>query len=465
MIAQEGYDVVVIGAGPAGMAAACTVSNAGARVLVLDEQRAPGGQIYRAIETNTRTTAPDLGEAYYCGKEQVAAFRACDADYIPGAVVWQVSDEREIGYSVDGAAALVRARHVIIASGAQERPFPIPGWTKAGVMTAGAAQILLKQSRIGIKNAIFIGTGPLLFLLAYQYIEAGLPIRAFIDLTPRENYLKAIAYCADALGARKRLYDGWRWRRALAATDTPIVTGVEAVRIVGEGTAAGIDYKKRGAWESLTGTHVLLHQGIIPNINISLAAGCGAAWDRSSVCWTIRTDEWYRSIVPGISVVGDAAAIGGAVAAPSAGTIAGLEALCALKVITAAERDKTARPHRLVVARERRLQRFLSTLFRPAERFRVPLDDDTIVCRCEEVSVGAVRQAVLIGCDGPNQLKSFSRCGMGPCQGRFCGTTVSELIATINGSSVEDTGYFRLRPPIKPLRLEELAGLDSSATV
>ena len=102
---------------------------------------------------------------------------------------------------------------------------------------------------------------------------------------------------------------------------------------------------------------------------------------------------------------------------------------------------------------------FLDAMFRPARQFRIPADDATIICRCEEVSAARVREAVALGCVGPNQLKAFSRCGMGPCQGRLCGLTISEMIASQRGQSVAEVGALRLRPPVKPLMLAELAAL------
>ena len=162
---SEHYDIIVIGAGPAGMAASQVASEHGANTLVLDEQRNPGGQIYRAIEVAQNHERPELGEDYQEGMSLARAFRDSSFQYIPEASVWQLSQDLEVGYSKDGAARIVSAKQIILATGAQERPMPVPGWTLPGVMTAGAAQILLKESEIGIENAVFAGTGPLLYLI------------------------------------------------------------------------------------------------------------------------------------------------------------------------------------------------------------------------------------------------------------------------------------------------------------
>ena len=131
---------------------------------------------------------------------------------------------------------------------------------------------------------------------------------------------------------------------------------------------------------------------------------------------------------------------------------------CRLGRIEAAERDSRAAPLHAARRRDLRIRPFLETLYRPADDQRTPLADDVIVCRCEDVTAGDIRAALALGCPGPNQLKAFTRCGMGPCQGRLCGPTVTELIATERGVPVADVGYYRLRPPVKPVTLGELAG-------
>ncbi len=460
---SDAIDIIVVGAGPAGMAAAIAATRHGARTLVLDEQRKPGGQIYRAVESTKTRKRPELGKSYHAGLNLAEAFRDCDAEYVPQATVWQLSREGELGYSADGAARIVRGRQVILATGAQERPFPVPGWTQAGVMTAGAAQILLKESGIGVENAIFAGTGPLLYLIAHQYLAFGIPIKAFVDLTPGKNYLRALRHLPGALSGIARIAEGWRWKRRIANSDTRYIAGADDIRIIGDGTATGLAYRRNGGWTEISSDHVLLHQGVVPNVNLSMAAGCESRWNEELLCWTIKVDDWFQSSLSNIAVTGDGTSISGAIAAEHSGHIAALGALERLGKLDATARDRLARPHRAVLATERRLRPFLDSLFRPADNFRIPGASDTVVCRCEEITAGTIRDVVEIGCAGPNQLKSFCRCGMGPCQGRFCGLTVSELIADVTGAPISDVGYYRLRPPVKPLHLSELAALELPA--
>jgi len=450
-------DVAVIGAGPAGMAAALTLRTHGLSVAVLDEQPSPGGQIYRAVATGPLRDGGILGPDYAQGRGLVEAFLSAGIDYRPGAVVWQVGPGAQIACTVDERAHRLAARAVLIATGAMERPMPVPGWTLPGVMTAGAAQILLKEAGVAKPHAVFAGTGPLLYLVATQYRRAGVPIKAVLDLTPGANVLPAVARALGALRASRYLVKGTEMMAGLAGLH---VSRIEEIRAEGEGRLEAVRYRRRGRWHRLETEALFLHQGVVPQTSLALAAGCAHDWDPSQLCWRPRLDAWGGSSAAGIAIAGDGAGIGGAVAAELSGRIAGLGLAEHLGRITEAERDRHAAP--LLVARRRDLQvrPFLETLFRPGDAQRIPPEDATIVCRCEEVTAGALRVSLALGAQGPNQLKAFNRCGMGPCQGRLCGLTVSEMIAAARGLPVQAVGTYRIRPPVKPVTLGALAALD-----
>ncbi len=456
---KDHYDIAVIGAGPAGMAAAVLAAEHGASTLLLDEQPRAGGQIYRNISSQTIKNRNILGPDYYKGHDLVSKLAVGNVDHVSDASCWQVSSEHEIGISKDGAARLLHADQIIIATGAMERPFPVAGWTLPGVMNAGAAQILLKSSGITIEDAVFIGTGPLLYLIAYQYLQAGVAIRAIHDTTPHGNYWKALRHLPAAFANLGGLLKGQDWMRKIRAAGIPFIKGIEDVKLSGKNTLEMVEYKRKGKWHQIKTSHALLHQGVVPNSNLAMACGCEHQWNEAQLCWHAITDEWTETNIDGIAVAGDGAGIDGALAAESSGRIAALGALHRYGRITQETRDQLAAPLRRSLARETRIRPFLDVLFQPAEQFRIPNDDATIVCRCEEVTLGSIRQAVLDGCLGPNQLKSFTRCGMGPCQGRSCGLTLSETIARLRNRPVSGIGAFRRRFPVKPLLLGELADL------
>jgi len=224
---KDHYDIAVVGAGPAGMAAATVAAAHGAAVVLFDEQGEAGGQIYRRLASQTIKDQNILGSDYYAGQELVSELGSSGAEHVTGATVWQVSPEREIGISSEGSARLLSASQVILATGAQERPFPVPGWTLPGVMTAGGAQVMLKSSGLAVPDAVFAGSGPLLYLIAYQYMKAGIPIRAILDTTPRVNALRALPHLPSALLSIGALMKGRRWIASLRAAGIPFIKHVE----------------------------------------------------------------------------------------------------------------------------------------------------------------------------------------------------------------------------------------------
>ncbi len=441
------------------MAAAVTAAEAGAKVLVLDEQPGPGGQIYRGIEAPGGAGDTVLGVEYHHGRTLSTALRNSGAGYLPGATVWQVSPQREIGVSVDGMARIITADAVIIATGAMERPFPVPGWTLPGVMSAGAAQIALKAHGLGAPDAVFVGTGPLLYLIAHQYVRAGIAVKAVLDTTPWHRYLTAAPYLPGALLASRQLLKGLGYMRAIRQAGVPFIKGVGSISIAGNGTADAIRYEKSGHLHELAADHIFVHQGVVPNVNLTRATGCDHLWNGAQECWRVVADTWGETSLAGIFAAGDATHIGGALAAEHEGRLAALAALTHTGRLDPSVRNNRGAPIHQALAREMRLRPFLDALFRPPKVHRVPADDATIVCRCEEVTAGDIRRTAALGCPGPNQLKSFCRAGMGPCQGRLCSLTVTEMLAEANNATPGAVGDYRRRPPVKPLTVGELAAL------
>lgn len=174
----------------------------------------------------------------------------------------------------------------------------------------------------------------------------------------------------------------------------------------------------------------------------------------AQLCWQTSVDEWGALDIPRILVAGDGRGIGGAAAAALQGDWRASPAPIQLGKLDAATRDRLAAPLRSALRRHLRIRPFPDALYRPKPAHRMPADD-VIFCRCEEVC--DIRGFVGLGCTGPNQAKAFGRCGMGPCRGRQCGLTVTELIAEARGVSPAQVGYYRIRPPIKPVTLWELA--------
>lgn len=461
------FDYVIVGAGPAGLAAATTASALGIRTAVVDEQPEPGGQIYRGVESVAAKRPAHLvvlGPDYAAGLDLVKQFRAGTAEYLPNTSVWQIDGERTVftramGRTA-GRTARIAAKQILIAAGAMERPVPIPGWTLPGVMTCGAAQTLLKSTgAVPDGRFVLAGSGPLLLLLAVQLVRAGIKPAAILETRP--NYFPALRHLPGFLKAPGYLQKGISMLAELRNAGVPLKSGAN-LRIRGDGRVQKIEYDWRGKKQREAVDMVLLHQGIVPNANLGLSLRCKHQWDDKQRCFRPRLDEWGNSSVSGVQIAGDNGGIVGAQASAFSGQLAALGAACALGRISAQERDRLAEPLRARLDTHLRARPFLDALYRPAQEIVAPREPDTIVCRCEEISAGEIRKIVTEqACPGPNQMKSFTRCGMGPCQGRLCGLTVVELIAECRGVPVPEVGYYRIRSPIKPITVGELAKLDN----
>jgi NADPH-dependent 2,4-dienoyl-CoA reductase/sulfur reductase-like enzyme len=456
------FDSVVIGAGPAGMSAAIGLRGQGLTVLVVDEQPAPGGQIWRAVEAVAPTpTGMLLGDDYRSGAILVARFRASGALYEPQTQVWQVEPGWRVFTKRDGQAEMVRARHVVLALGAQERPVPFPGWTLPGVLTVGAAQILLKTSRQVPSEPVWVaGSGPLPLLYMAQLLRAGGKIAGWLDTAPSGGWLRTLPWAAAALAGWGEVGKGLAWLHELQAAGVKRVRGVAAVRALGDGCLQEIEYTQANGKTTRAPASVLLsHEGVVPSIHMTSALECAHSWNARQACLIPDLDEWGQTSKPGVYVAGDGAGIGGALAACVRGELVAVGVAMRAGRMSPEDATAHAAPLRKKLRALLRLRPMLEALYPPrASIFSPP--DETIVCRCEELTAGDIRKAAAMGQPGPNQLKSYTRAGMGPCQGRQCGYTVAHIIATEQKRPVAELGFYRIRPPLKPLTLGELASLN-----
>ncbi len=462
------YDLAIVGAGPAGMSAATEASAVGANVVVFDENPAAGGQIYRGIEHNTTDRRPFLGTDYWRGKDLLNAFITSGVSYVPQALVWSVepqegdsSNSIDLRVSVGGKSGIVKARRVIFATGAMERPMPLRGWTLPGVMSVGAAQIALKASGLlPTGSVVLAGTGSLLYMFAAQLLQAGAKVSALLDTTPRANYIKAswrlISFLFSPY-ALKGLSLLLKVRKSV-----PVYSGVTDIGVEGKNEAEAICFLAKGTTHRLTVDSVFLHQGVIPNNNLANASGCALVWNDGQKCFQPQLDGNGRSSVAAIFIAGDGSGIGGALVAEQSGRIAALAAcqdIFPQRATSLASKIAKLQGQARCVARGRS---FIDALYLPSQAFRAPADRDTIVCRCEEVTAGAIRDAAACKIAGPNQLKTMFRCGMGPCQGRMCSSTVTDILAEVQNRAPQTVGFYRLRAPVKPVPLGEIAALPQT---
>lgn len=444
--------VAIVGAGPAGIAAANVLAAHGVAATVIDEGREPGGQIYRRARAGLALDIETLLGA------EVANYRHFHAtfdrlrdriDYRPNTLVWGI-DDKQLHIIHTGVADTVDCDVLILATGATDRMLPIPGWTLPGVFTLGGAQVLLKEHGCLIgRRIVFCGSSPLLYLAAKQYRAMGAEIAAVLDTTPLIAKAGAVA---NLMAAPRTLARGLGYMRALRRASVPIHHGVTLSAFEGAGGVETVRFRDRGGREhTIACDGAAVGFGLKPETQLAELAGAALAYDDIFRQWLPRADVDGRC-GGNVYVAGDGAMTGGSEAAALTGEL-GACAVLEDAGIPIASVDRRLLRQR--VARLHRFQRGLARAFAWPVASIEALDDNVMVCRCEGITAGTLRQSLREGF-GPtevNRLKAITRCGMGRCQGRFCGLTAAELTAQTLGVPLEAVGRLRAQAPIKPIPL------------
>jgi NADPH-dependent 2,4-dienoyl-CoA reductase/sulfur reductase-like enzyme len=290
-------------------------------------------------------------------------------------------------------------------------------------------------------------------------LAAGFKVAAIVETTPKGHLGKAMPHLPAALLSNKILRKGLKLLAGLRKAGVLHYRQATDLKAEGKDAVEALRFTAGGREQRLECAALMIHSGVVPNVQISRSLNLEHDWDELQLCWRPKTDAFGGTSMTAVRIAGDGAGIVGAEAAADAGRLAALGMLADLGKITSAERDSRARAPLAAYRYAVRARPFLDALYAPAPAFLVP-SDETVVCRCEEVTAGTVRGFVDLGCLGPNQAKSFGRPGMGPCQGRYCGLTMTSVIAAKRGVPMAEVGYYRLRPPLKPITLGELAAMD-----
>jgi NADPH-dependent 2,4-dienoyl-CoA reductase/sulfur reductase-like enzyme len=450
--------VVVVGAGPAGVRAAEALVQAGLRPIVVDEGRRDGGQIYRRQPEGFKRpyaklygTEADKAEALH---RDFDALRD-RVDYRSDTLAWNLSE---------GVLHVVRAGEpqvlpfdaLIVCSGATDRLMPVPGWHRAGCYSLGASQIALKAQACAIgARTVFLGSGPLLYLVASQYVQAGAQVVAVLDTAPLVKSWSAMA----GLLARPRLaLRGLALIRGLRRAGVKVLQGVTPLRIDGD-DAAGVQAvavrDTQGKEQRFECDAVGLGWHLRAETQLADLARCEFDFEPVSRQWLPRIDADGRSSTRGVYLAGDGARILGADGAEAAGRLAALAALVDLGHAPgqALYRAEAATLQR-TLAQMNRFRAGLARAFPWPHAHAATLPDDAVVCRCEAVTAGELRRCVNeMDSREVNRAKAFSRVGMGRCQGRFCGHASAEIVAEARGVPIELVGRLRSQAPVKPLAM------------
>ncbi len=463
-------EIAVIGAGPAGIAAAVSAAEAGARVTLIDENPRPGGQYYkqcterwlqRSVPAERSGERSLLAENIQHGRELIAGLNNPKITFCANTLVWNITPDQTLDlYTPEGGSRL-QAKRIILASGAYERLVPFEGWTLPGVTTVGAAQLALKGQGLLVGQKILLcGTGPLLSLAAAQLLDVGAQIAGIVELHSRAEFFGG---GLKLFGQWSKLGQGMAQQKQLLDAGVPIKFGCAVTRALGDSQIEGAVIAKvdgggrfvAGSEETIAADTICMNYGFIPATELARLAGCEQFFDSHFDAFATKTNriasdsDDLETSVRGIFAAGEVRGIGGVEVALLEGKIAGEAAARQLGYAPQTNR------HELVKEWQKARAAFdaVSGMFAVKPGLFANVPDDVLVCRCEEIRAGEIRNAARAGAQQLNALKTWNRCGMGRCQGRICGPIAAQIIAQEIGAPVETVGVFTARIPVKPVPL------------
>lgn len=465
-------DVIVIGAGPAGLAAAQAAADHGLSVRVIDEQPAAGGQIWRnaavlirqggVLVKSYRGAAQALSVLQATGVNPAAnasvldvALSGDEQSDSPVRVTWLSAAQGNRGIRESGGRAL------ILATGAIERPVLFPGATLPGIMGVGAVQSILKQSGMVPKGerVVLAGQGPLLLLTLKQILDHGGSVAAVLDLRRAGNVANAApgalrAAISDPALLRQGASLLWRARRSGVVWHRS-VTGLRAI---GGDHIEEVAFESGGQTRRMPCTLLAVHDGAIPNTQLTRLLVLDHDWNLAQQAFAARCTPEGATSAPSVWVAGDGAGIAGVEVARLRGAVSGLDVARALGALDADSFRRQADPLKRRIARRASARAFIDALYAPLPVTAFVSSQDaasTTLCRCEAVALDRVLDAIRDGATGPNRVKTFTRCGMGACQGRMCGNALTRIVADATQTPPEDAGALRVRPPLKPTLISD----------
>ena len=453
----KSVDVLVVGAGPAGLSAAIAAAGSGASVIVLDERAQSGGQYFKPLAPSHTTERPS-DRQFAEGLELTQRALDLGVRIIQDATVWGADTPREVIAMVDGAETIFKPGQLILATGAYERPVPFDNWTLPGVMTTGAAQTLVRAYKVSPgRRVVIAGSGPLNLQLAVEMVRAGVDVAAVLEAAPAPSLaqwrtlLRAWRFAPDLMA------QGLRFLAELRAHGVRVKWGHAVVRAHGGDRLRQVTFAPSnadGAYRlemarQVDADNLCLGYGFIPSTELARALGCEHQFVDLHLGYlqTSTTPDGQTSI-PGVFAVGDGSTLGGVRVAMARGTLAGAAAAVALQK----DVDHAAvRAARSALARAQDFQAALWDIFKAPPARVQNLPDATIACRCEEISLGQLRAAIDQGFDSMGALKRMTRLGMGRCQGRYCACTAAKLLNEVTGRVREPEQLFAPRLPAKPV--------------
>ncbi len=450
MAGQPSYDLLVVGGGPAGLAAAAEARRHGLAVALVDERPALGGQIFKQPGLVVRDPR------VLSGRELIEAAERSGAQLLLRTSCITLRGTEAVLVEEGGKARAVSAKHVLLAPGAHDRPVAFPGWTLPGVLTAGAAQTIVKAHRVAPgKRLLFAGSGPLALAFPAQLHHYGVNIVAALEAGPGPGPAAVGRLAAAARGNLPLLRDAMRYRTELLRGRVPLRYRRIVVRAEGRDRVEAVvhaavddDWRVRPGTEEREEVDALcVGYGFFPSVELFRVAGCDLRYDEDLGGPVVVVDAWQRTTVPNVLAAGDGTGVRGSYVAEDQGRLAVLGLVG----------DEQAAGHvRRRLAHRLRFQRALNRLYRVGPGIYELTTPETVICRCEEVRRAELDRAIDATPD-INVVKNFTRVTMGLCQGRNCQRQIAALISARHGVPLAQLPLATPRSPARPTALAAIA--------
>lgn len=453
------FDLIVLGAGPAGVSAALLAAAKGLRVALFDENAAAGGQVYRApIFADAKMD----GAEFRTGEKLRDALSRSSVRSFLGHVVWAVTGDFRVDALGPEGAIFCTSTVLLVATGTTERVVPFEGWTLPGVIGLAAATILLKSQRtLPGKTTLVAGCGPLLTVVAGSTLKAGGNVKGIVDISSRSEWVKS----AGALLIRPAIFkQSLNYSLPILRARTPIYSRHTLVKVSMQGDKllaelAPCDASARpvnGPRKKILVDCVAVGHGLTPSSDITRLLHAKHHYSRAAGGWIAQTDEKGQTSRERLFIAGDGAGIRGAAAAFEQGKRVGL---ACVSIVRGHEEPKSEAQNLSQAWQNAAIfGQKMAAMMALREGHVTTIPPNTVVCRCEDVTRAEIEQACEAGAHDVNQLKAWTRCGMGPCQGRTCGDIAAELLATKLGVTREIVGIFSPRTPLRPLTISDMTG-------
>jgi thioredoxin reductase len=463
------YDLLIVGGGPAGLAALAQASAAGLRAALVDERVTLGGQIYKqpgpGFEVRDHAA---LGRDHAAGRRLIDAAVATGAPIMLATSVVAIRGDAVVLVPDGEPARTVHAEQILLAPGAYDRPVAFPGWTLPGVLTAGGMQTLAKSQRVlPGERTVFAGSGPLALAFPAQLHALGAGIALVLEAGPPPRAGDVARLLRAARGNTDLLRDAARYRTRLLRARVPLRYRRIVVRAEGDGRVEAVVHAAVDRdWRPLPGTEeriaadtLCLGYGFASSTDLPRLAGCAFGYDADRGGAVVAVDAWMRTSVPRVFAAGDGTGVEGSYVAQDEGRLAALGAALDAGRITAQAARDAAAPARRRLRRRRALRAALGRMHAVGAGIDALADPATVVCRCEEVTLAQLDEAVSATAD-VSVVKGFTRAGMGLCQGRNCQHQVAALIARRHGVPIADVPVATPRSPVRPVPLGAIADAE-----